>query len=64
MKLCKDCEGEAVGVFCRLYHFNGDNGCYLGNVYCVFHEEQRDPGDGCEDFICKKYKRIKPKGTK
>lgn len=57
MKQCDDCADMAVCDFCRLYNFNGVEGAYTDEGYCVWHEEPREPGDGCDNFICRDYKR-------
>lgn len=39
--------------FCKFYDFNGDKeGRYIERGYCRFHKEAREPGDGCDDFVC------------
>jgi len=51
MKFCDDCD-IAICDFCKYYDFNGNNGCYMGEGYCNFHKQKRDPNEQCEDFHC------------
>jgi len=71
-KYCsKECEEiGAVCDFCKYYDYNGkdfidENGkvhkeaIYVGRGYCRLHKEKRDPGDGCNDFVCQYIKEKK-----
>ena len=63
-KYCnKECEGTgAVCDFCLFYDYSGTDlviegitykgALYTGNGYCRLHKKQKDPGEGCNDFIC------------
>lgn len=49
----KDC--GPVCHFCQWYRFNGNEiGAYTNDGECVHpnHPGPRDPGDGCDDYVC------------
>lgn len=52
--LCPDCDPEyyAVCDFCKHYDFNANaDGSYVGDGWCRFSKERKDPGEGCENFL-------------
>ena len=62
-KYCsKECElYGAVCDFCKYYHYNGEDviregtvykNVYTGKGYCNYHKVKKDPGEGCNEFIC------------
>lgn len=63
MKKCSD-KCSVACDFCRMFNFNSLNigkagNIYVGQGYCVLHEQNADPGEFCEDFICVGYKTEK-----
>jgi hypothetical protein len=54
-KLCPDCDPEYAEVcdFCVYYEHNFDEtGIYIGDGWCAFHNEAREPSSGCDNFYC------------
>jgi len=60
-RLCPTCDDRFSDIcdFCYYYDFNPNKGGgYQELGYCRLHKEGKDPGDGCEKFICA---NVKPK---
>ena len=63
-KYCsKECEEiGAICDFCKYYDYNGEDiieddkvykdALYVGKGFCRLYKKQRDPHEGCNDFVC------------
>lgn len=55
MKFCSVCRRIPICDVCIWYAFNGGEPggwVYIGAGYCRLNGENRDPADGCENFVC------------
>lgn len=61
MKLCSTCDGTAVCDFCIHYAYNGlveNHAVYCYEGFCKLDRMQRDPGWGCENFVCFRWRPV------